>query len=170
MLKEAGLERYHHNLETSEAFFPGVCTTHSYQDKLRTIQDVKDLGLSLCCGGIFGLGETWEDRIEMALALREIGPDSVPVNFLTPIEGTRLGSRPPLDPLEALSIVSIYRFILPRKEIRICGGRMQTLGEMNSLVLLAGADGLLTGNYLTTTGRSFGDDLALIRNCGLGTR
>lgn len=168
-LKDAGLERYHHNLETSEAFFPEICTTHTYQDKLRTIADVKGLGLSLCSGGIFGLGEGWEDRIDMALALREIGPDSVPINFLTPIAGTRLGSRPPLEPLEALTIISLYRFILPDTEIRVCGGRVQALGQLNAFVFFAGADGLLTGNYLTTTGRQFGDDLELIRDCGLKT-
>ncbi len=169
LLKDAGLERYHHNLETSEAFFPRICSTHSYKDKLATIKAVQSLGLSLCSGGIFGLGETWEDRIDMASALRDIGPDSVPINFLTPIAGTGLGTRGPLDPLEALKIVSIYRFMLPEKEIRICGGRIQTLGEMNAFVFLAGADGLLTGNYLTTTGRRFEDDLSLISRCGLRT-
>lgn len=169
VLRDAGLERYHHNLETSEAFFPEICTTHTYQDKLRTIADVKDSGLSLCCGGIFGLGEDWADRVDMALALREIGPDSVPINFLTPIPGTKLGSRRTLEPLEALTVVSLYRFMLPDREIRICGGRVQTLGQLNAFVFLAGADGLLTGNYLTTTGRRFEDDLELIRACGLKT-
>jgi len=166
-LKEAGLERYHNNLETSERFFPAICTTHTYQDKLKTIREVKSTGLSLCSGGIFGLGETWEDRIDMALALREIDPDSVPVNFLTPVKGTRLGLNKILDPFDALKIISLYRFILPDKEIRVCGGRLQTLGEFHAFIFPAGADGLLTGNYLTTLGRNFEDDLKLIKQYGL---
>ena len=167
LLKAAGLERYHNNLETSERFFSEICTTHTYQDKIETIKKVKSSGLSLCSGGIFGLGETWEDRIDMAFALRDIGPDSVPVNFLTPVKGTRLGLQKLLAPFEALKIISLYRFILPDKEIRVCGGRIQTLGELNSFVFPAGADGLLTGNYLTTLGRNFEDDLKLIDHCGL---
>lgn len=166
-LKDAGLERYHNNLETSERFFSEICTTHTYQDKLETIQEVKSAGLSLCSGGIFGLGETWEDRIDMALALRDISPDSVPINFLTPVKGTRLSVQKLLGPFEALKIISLYRYILPDKEIRICGGRIQTLGEFNSFIFAAGADGLLTGNYLTTLGRDFEDDLKLINQYGL---
>ena len=166
-LRDAGLERYHNNLETSERFFSEICTTHTYQDKIETIREVKSSGLSLCSGGIFGLGETWDDRIDMAFALRDIGPDSVPINFLTPVKGTRLGVNRILDPFEALKIISLYRFILPDKEIRVCGGRIQTLGEFHSLIFAAGADGLLTGNYLTTLGRNFEDDLRLITQCGL---
>ncbi len=167
LLKKAGLERYHNNLETSERFFPSICTRHTWRDKITTIMAAKTVGLSVCSGGIFGLGETWEDRIDLAFALKEISPDSVPINFLTPIAGTRLEIRQPLDPLEALKIISIYRFILPDKEIRVCGGRMQTLGDLNAMIFFAGADGLLTGNYLTTLGRFFEDDLKLIRSCGL---
>lgn len=166
-LKDSGLERYHHNLETSESFFPSICTTHSYHDKLRTIEGVKKLGLSLCSGGIFGLGETWHDRLEMALLLKKIDPDSVPINFLIPIEGTPLGGRKPLSPVEALRIVALYRIVLEDKEIRLCGGRHQTLGEFNAMVFMAGADGLLIGNYLTRKGRSLEDDLNLIRGSGL---
>lgn len=166
-LKDAGLERYHNNLETSERFFSEICTTHTYQDKLETIREVKSSGLSLCSGGIFGIGETWEDRVDMAFALSEIGPDSVPVNFLTPVKGTRLGVQKLLDPFDALKIISLYRFILPDKEIRVCGGRIQTLGEFNSFIFPAGADGLLTGNYLTTLGRNFEDDMKLINQYGL---
>ncbi len=167
MLSDAGLERYHHNLETSERFFPSLCTTHTYREKIKTIQAVKEAGLSLCSGGIFGLGETWADRIDMALQLRELDVDSVPVNFLTPVSGTPLGTRKTLPPLEALKIISIYRFILPEKQIRVCGGRMQTLGELNSFIFMAGADGLLVGNYLTTLGRSPEEDLGLIGHLGL---
>jgi biotin synthase len=167
LLKTAGLERYHNNLESSERFFPRICTTHSYEDKLQTIRNAGAAGLSVCSGGIFGLGETWQDRIDMAFAPREIGPDSVPINFLTPIRGTELGRSKPLAPLEALKIISIYRFILPEREIRICGGRLQILGEFNAFIFFAGADGLLIGNYLTTLGRGYQEDLDLIRNFGL---
>ncbi len=106
----------------------------------------------------------------MACALRQIGPDSVPVNFLIPVSGTRLGGQAPLDPFEALKIVSLFRFMLPDREIRVCGGRVQTLGEFHPLIFAAGADGLLSGNYLTTTGRSFDDDLRVIRQYGLDAR
>lgn len=168
-LRKSGLERYHNNLETSERFFPQVCSTHTYRDKLDTIAAAKQAGLSVCSGGIFGLGEDWADRIDMAFALREISPDSVPMNFLTPIRGTRLDIRGPLPPLEALKIISLYRFILPDKEIRVCGGRLQTLSDFHSFIFMAGADGLLTGNYLTTTGRSFDHDLKMISDSGLRT-
>ncbi|KAF0143900.1 MAG: biotin synthetase [Nitrospirae bacterium] len=166
-LKESGLERYHHNLETSERFFPAICRTHTYNDKLKTIEAAKSAGLSVCSGGIFGLGETWEDRIDMAFALKELDVNSIPVNFLIPVKGTSLGDMDMLYPFEALKIISLYRFLLPGKEIRICGGRMQVLGEFNSMVFIAGADSLLTGNYLTTTGRTFKDDLRLIKDYGL---
>ncbi|MDH5201835.1 MAG: biotin synthase BioB [Nitrospirota bacterium] len=169
-LKSNGLERYHHNLETSERFFPHICSTHSYDDKLRTIHVVKSHGLSVCSGGIFGMGETWQDRIDMAFLLKDLDVDSVPINFLIPIKGTALENRDILHPFEALKIISLYRFILPDKEIRICGGRMQVLGEFNSMVFLAGADSLLTGNCLTTSGRSYKDDFRLIESYGLTTK
>lgn len=167
VLKSAGLKRYHHNLETSERFFPQICGSHSFADKIKTIAAVKNTGLSLCSGGIFGVGEAWQDRIDMAIILRELNVDSVPINFLIPIKGTVLGSREFLHPFEALKIVSLYRFILPQKEIRICGGRMQVLREFNSMVFFAGADGLLSGDYLTTSGSSYEDDLRLIDLYGL---
>ena len=169
LLKDSGLERYHHNLETSERFFPEICRTHTYSDKLNTIDAAVGVGLSVCSGGIFGIGETWEDRIDMAFTLKELPIDSVPINYLIPVKGTPLGEQDMLNPFEALKIVSLYRFILPQKEIRICGGRMQVLGEFNSMVFMAGADSLLTGNYLTTTGRTFSDDQLLIKDYGLRT-
>jgi biotin synthase len=166
-LKASGLERYHHNLETSDRYFPMICSTHTYRDKMETIGAVRAAGVSLCCGGIFGLGETWQDRVDMAFALKEIAPDSVPLNFLTPIKGTSLGSQTLLEPFEALKIIALFRFVLPDREIRVCGGRMPTLRDFHSFIFLAGADALLTGNYLTTTGRRFEDDLELIRMHGL---
>jgi len=169
LLKESGLERYHHNLETSERFFPEICRSHTYSDKLKTIDAAISAELSVCSGGIFGLGETWEDRIAMAFKLKELPIDSVPINYLIPVKGTPLAKQDLLHPFEALKIISLYRFILPQKEIRICGGRIQVLGEFNSMVFMAGADSLLTGNYLTTTGRSYGDDMRLINDYGLRT-
>lgn len=168
MLKDAGLHRYHHNLETSRSHFKKICTTHTYEQKLRTIDSAKSAGLSICSGGIFGIGESWADRIDMAMELRRLDIDSVPVNYLVPIAGTPLGETEPLNPLKALKIISLYRFILPDKEIRVCGGRIQTLGEFNSLIFMAGADGLLTGNCLTVSGRNPEDDLRLIKAYGLG--
>jgi biotin synthase len=166
-LREAGLHRYHHNLETSRRFFPTICSTHTYDEKLATIRAAKDAGLSVCSGGIFGLGEEWEDRVDMALELRALAVDSVPVNFLVPVEGTPLGKREPMNPLEALKVLSVYRFLMPHKEVRVCGGRLQTLGEFNSMVFSAGADGLLTGDCLTVVGRDPEDDLKLIKTYGL---
>ena len=166
-LKDAGLNRYHHNLETSEAYFSEICTTHTYQDKIKTIQRAKSLGFSICSGGIFGLGESWEDRIDMAFVLKEIGVDSVPINFITPVTGTPLGDKESLDPLEALKIIAIYRLILPEREIRVCGGRPHTLRDLNSQIFTAGADGLLLGNYLTTSGRDPDTDLQMIKDMGL---
>jgi len=167
MLKEAGLHRYHHNLETSEAFFSEICSTHTFRDKIRTIEAARSAGFSVCSGGIFGLGESWEDRIEMALVLKELGVDSVPINFLTPVKGTPLEDREFMNPLEALKLIAIYRLILPESEIRVCGGRPATLRDMNSFIFFAGADGLLIGNYLTTPGRSPDEDLQMIKDLEL---
>lgn len=167
ILKTTGLDRYHHNLETSERFFKLICTTHTYADKIKTIDSIRSANLSICSGGIFGMGETWQDRIDMAFFLRELDVDSIPINFLIPIKGTSLEHMAFLHPFEALKIVSLYRFILPQKEIRVCGGRIQILNEFNSFVFLSGADSLLTGNYLTAPGIRFEDDLRLIRTYGL---
>jgi biotin synthase len=167
LLKEAGLNRYHHNLETSEAFFPEICTTHTYREKVMTIKKAKELGLSICSGGIFGMGEGWKERIEMAFALRDLGVDSVPINFLNPIPGTPLEGKGFLNPIEALKIIAIYRFILPDKEIRICGGRNVALRTLQPLIFTSGADALLIGDYLTTTGRNTCDDLRMMEDLGL---
>ena len=167
MLKEAGLHRYHHNLETSEAFFKEICTTHTFREKIKVIEAAKSLSLSVCSGGIFGIGESWEDRIDMAFALKDLRVNSVPINFITPVYGTPLGDTELLNPMEALKIISIYRLILPESEIRICGGRPNTLRDLNSYIFMAGADGLLIGNYLTTSGRNPEDDLQMIKDTGL---
>lgn len=153
LLKEAGMVTYHHNLETSRSFFPNICTTHEYQDDVNTIKAVKNVGLKACCGGIFGLGENFGHRVEMAETLRELDVDTVPINFLNPVEGTRLADAKFLTPMECLKIIALYRFILPKKSLTVCGGREKNLRELQSWIFLAGASGTMTGNYLTTPGR-----------------
>lgn len=165
-LRDRGLERLHCNIETSESFFNKICTTHKFSDKVKTLENAKKAGLSICSGGIFGMGESWSDRFEMAKFIYEIKADSVPINFLTPIPGTPLGNREPLSPMEALRIIALFRLILPEIDIRICGGR-PLLKDFSSWIFLAGANALMTGNYLTTTGRHYSDDLFLIKNHGL---
>lgn len=162
-LKEEGLNRYHHNIETSEKFYPMICSTHTYKERIKTIENALSVGLSVCAGGIFGMGETWHDRIDMAFLLKALNVDSIPINFLIPIKGTPLALRDMLHPFEALKIVCLFRLLLPDKSIRICGGRIQVLKEFHSLIFMAGADSILTGNYLTTIGRTFEDDRALIK-------
>lgn len=165
--KTAGLERYHHNLETSESFFPHICTTHSYQDRVETVKAAKQAGLYVCSGALFGLGESREQRIELAFALKELDVDSIPLNFLNPVEGTPAGNNKPMAPLEILKTIAVFRFILPSKDIRICGGREVNLRGLQSFIYLAGANGTLIGNYLTTEGRDHLQDLQDIEDLGL---
>lgn len=164
-LRDAGLHRYHHNIETSREYFPSICTTHTFEDRLEVLNDARALGLSTCSGGIFGMGESLNDRISMAFSLREIGVDSIPINFLMPIMGTPLEGIAPLPPLDALRSIALFRFILPDREIRVCGGR-GTLGSLHPLILTSGADGFMIGNYLTKTGLDPRDDLAMIGALG----
>ena len=166
-LKDAGLDRFHHNIETSRRFFPNICTTHDYDERVATLNDAKDIGLSLCSGGIMGLGETMEDRADMAFALREIGVDSVPINFLMPIPGTPLEDADYMTPMEALKTIALFRMILPKKEIRICGGRVSALRDLHPMIFNAGANGLLMGDYLTTRGRDYAMDLSMLSDLGL---
>ncbi|EGB15908.1 biotin synthase [Pseudodesulfovibrio mercurii] len=166
-LKRAGLAGYHHNLETSATHFPRMCTTHAYQEDVDAVRAGLDAGLYVCSGGIFGIGETWDDRVELALLLRELGVPSVPMNFLTPIPGTPLEHRAPLAPEEALAIVALYRFLLPDRHLRICGGRPTVFGEARLEPLTAGADGLMIGDYLTTRGNDAASDLEDMRRAGL---
>lgn len=165
-LRDCGLKRYHCNIETSEKFFNKICTTHSFKDKVTTIDNAKKAGLSVCSGGVFGVGESWMDRIEMAVFLKKIDVDSIPINFLTPIKGTPLENQKVLYPVEALKIIALFRLLLLDKDIRICGGR-PLLGDFASWIFLAGANALMTGNYLTTTGRNYSDDINFIKNHGL---
>ena len=166
-LKDAGLNRYHHNVETASSFFPQVCTTHRYEEDLDTLRAAKAAGLEVCSGGIFGLGESPEQRLELAYTLKEMAADSVPLNFLNPIPGTPLATAQPLPPLELLKFVVLFRFILPDKEIRICGGREFGLRDLHPLIFWAGANGIMIGNYLTTRGRDYQADLQMIRDLGM---
>ncbi|MEW6357135.1 MAG: biotin synthase BioB [Planctomycetota bacterium] len=168
-LKAAGLKRYHHNLETSARHFPNLCSTHSFEDRVRTIHIAREAGFQVCCGGIFGAGETWEDRIDLAFTLRELGADSIPLNFLHPIPGTPLANAAPVPPMDLLKIIALYRFILPRQEIRVCGGREVNLRDLQSWMFYAGADGTMIGNYLTTEGRCADEDWRMFHDLGLTT-
>jgi len=161
-LKEAGLSNYHHNLETSKNFFPNICSTHNYEEDILAVKNAKKLGFYICSGGIFGIGESKKDRIELALTLAELDVNSVPMNFLNPIKSTPLENERNLAPFEILKTIAIFRLILKTKDIVICGGRVINLRDLHPFVLLAGANGLLTGNYLTTQGRNPLDDRQMI--------
>lgn len=166
-LKQAGLYEFHHNLETSREYFPNICTTHKYEDDVDTIKLAKELKFYVCSGGIFGLGETLEDRVSLAFELKQLDVDSIPINFLIPIEGTPLENKPMLEPLEALKIISMFRFALPNKDIRVCGGREVVLGQLHPFVFFAGANGIMVSDYLTQKGRDIKDDLKMINDLGL---
>ncbi|OPY68834.1 MAG: Biotin synthase [Syntrophorhabdus sp. PtaU1.Bin050] len=166
-LKSAGLFRYHHNLETSRSFFDNICTTHDYEDDIETNRAARRAGLSVCCGGIIGLGETMEQRIELALTLHEIGVDSVPINILNPIPGTPFAGNPSLSPIEILLTIAIYRFVLPDKDIKLCGGKEKNLRQLLPMAIVAGSNSLMTGDYLTTAGRDADHDIEMIRDLDL---
>ncbi|TVL98947.1 MAG: biotin synthase BioB [Candidatus Brocadia sp. WS118] len=166
-LVKCGLKRLNHNLETSERFFPNVCSTHTFIDRMNTIRIAKEVGLEICSGAIFGIGEEIEDRIDLAFTLKSLDVNVVPLNFLHPISGTPLENSLPLTPMEALKIISVFRFVLPDKEIKIAGGREKTLRDSQSWMFYAGANSTMTGNYLTTTGRKVEDDFQMIRDLGL---
>ncbi len=165
-LKKAGLTRYHHNLETAPSFFPEICTTHNYKDDVETVKIARSMGLEVCCGGIFGMGESWEQRIEFLYFLADIGPDSVPMNFLNPIPGTPLDGKTELTPLDCLKIIALARLILPGADIVLCGGREVNLRDLQAMALFAGANGLMIGDYLTTPGRPPEPDRKMIWDAG----
>ena len=166
-LKEAGLECYGHNLESSRRFFPQTCTTHTYNDRLETIGFLKKAGIKICSGGIIGMGETREDRCDLAFSLREIGANVVPINILNPIKGTPFENNPALSVLEILKTIACFRFILPRREIMIAGGRTMNLRDAQSLIFMAGASALMVGNYLTTLNQPVEKDLQMLKDLGL---
>jgi biotin synthase len=170
LIRKSGITRYHHNLETSRSLFNKVCTTHTYDERIETITAAKRAGMETCVGGIFGIGETDEQILEFASDIKALDVDSIPLNFLVPIPGTPYGGMNRLTPVRCLKIIAFFRYYLPDKEIIICGGREKNLKELHPLIFYAGASGMMTGNYLTTEGRTLEHDLALLDQMGFGVR
>src|SRR6202011_3497173 len=166
-LKEAGIQRVHHNVETASSYYDEVTTTVRYEGRLRTIDAVRDAGLETCVGGILNLGESREQRVEMAFELASINPTSVPINLLNPRPGTKFGDRDYMDPWEAVKWIAIFRLILPAALFRLCGGRVENLGELQPLAVRAGLNGVMMGNFLTTLGAAPEEDQAMFEGHGL---
>ncbi|MTI67882.1 MAG: biotin synthase BioB [Firmicutes bacterium] len=165
-LKKAGVSKYHHNLETSENYYPNICTSHTFKDRVKTIENVKKAGLSICSGGIIGLGEGYKDRIDLAFSLKELNIKSVPINILTPIKGTPFEEKTIIKPLEALKTMAVFRFIIPDGYIRYAGGR-NALKDKQIQGFLSGVNAALVGNYLTTIGSGIKQDKEMIKKAGL---
>lgn len=169
-LLSRGLRSIHHNLETSRGYFPSVCTTHDYEEDVQAVREAKKAGAWVCCGGIFGIGESDVDRVELAMTLRDLEVDSIPVNFLNPVPGTPVEGRNDLTPIACLRILAMMRLCHPGREIIVCGGREVNLRDLQGLIFAAGATGTMAGNYLTTRGRPAEDDVRMIRDLGLSIR
>lgn len=169
-LKEAGLERYHHNLEASPSYFPQICTTRPYSTQTETVRAAKKFGFSVCSGGIIGIGESPEQRIELLETIRSLDVDSIPLNFLSPIPGTLLEGGCGLSPRDCLLAIAAARLMMPEVSIRVCGGRERNLRDLQALIFAAGADSFMTGGYLVTPGRGVPADLQMIRDAGLELR
>ena len=166
--KAAGLSRYHHNLETAPSFFPEVCTTHRIEEDIEAIKTARAAGLPVCCGGIFGMGESWPQRVELSLLLRELEVDSVPLNFLNPIPGTPMAETAPgIAPMEALKTIALFRLVMPGARVILCGGREVNLRDLQALMFEAGANAIMIGNYLTTMGRTPVEDLRMINDLAM---
>jgi biotin synthase len=166
-LKEAGLDRCHHNLETAKSHFDKIVSTHTYEDEVDAIQNAKAAGLQVCVGGIFGMGESFAQRAELAFSIRDLGTQSFPINFLKPIDGTGLVHLEPMKQYEALRTISLLRLILPEIDLFVCGGREEVLTDRQEQLFSAGANGILGGNYLTTKGQDPKRDIEMIENLGL---
>ena len=166
-LKSLGVKRYNHNLETSESYFSQICKTHDFYDRVKTAKIVKEEGLELCCGGIIGMGENTIQRLELAFSLKSLQPDEVPINILIARKGTPLQALNPLDPLDAIKTIAVWRFIMPKTILKIAGGREIHLKDKERLALKAGANGIITGGYLTTGGNNSSRDIAMIKEIGL---
>src|SRR5688572_26796486 len=166
-LREAGIQRVHHNVESARSHYPEVSTTVRYEGRLRTIDAVKEAGLETCVGGILNLGETPRQRVEMAFELAEINPTSVPINMLNPRPGTKFGDRDYMDPWEAVKWIAIFRLILPDALFRLCGGRTENLADLQQLAVKAGINGVMLGNFLTTLGNQPEEDRAMFEELGL---
>jgi biotin synthase len=166
-LAKAGMRRYNHNLETSRNHFGKIVSTHTYNDRIDTIKASLDAGVGVCAGGLFGIGETETDRIDMALQIRDLNVDMAPLNFLHPIAGTPMGDQTPLGPREILRIIALYRFILPKTNLKVAGGRVLNLRDTQSWIFHAGCTAIITGDYLTTAGRAVEDDMRMLADLGL---
>jgi biotin synthase len=166
-LKDAGVQRVHHNVETAESYYPEVSTTVRYEGRLRTIDAVREAGLETCVGGILNLGESRAQRVEMAFELAAINPTSVPINLLNPRPGTKFGDRDYMDPWEAVKWIAIFRLILPDALFRLCGGRVENLGDLQPLAVKAGLNGVMMGNFLTTLNADPSDDRKMFTDLGL---
>jgi biotin synthase len=164
-LKAAGVDRYNHNLETSERFYPSICSTHSYADRRATAHIAKDAGLELCSGALLGMGESLDDRVDLAFALRDARADSIPVNLLDPRAGTRLAALERLKPLDALRALAMFRFAMPDREVRVAGGREVCLGALQILALYP-ANSMFTTGYLTTPGQGVDADRKMLEAAG----
>lgn len=164
-LKAAGVSRYHHNLETGKNFYKNICTTHTYEERINTIKAAKKAGLEICCGGIIGMGESKEDRLDLALAIRKLDVQSVPINILTPIPGTPLENTKPISKDEILRTIAIFRFIMPSQTIRCAAGRKK-LGNNGEDAFLSGANALISGDFLTTPGSTNKEDIEMLQNLG----
>jgi biotin synthase len=169
-LYDCGIRRINHNIETSERHYPNIVSTHPFSERINTLKVAKAAGLSLCSGGIFGMGEEWRDRLDMMFTLREIGVDVMPINFLNAIHGTPLENQPQLHPMECLKIIAISRFVLPSAELKVAGGREKVLRDVQSWIFFAGGDSTMIGNYLTTYGRKPEMDHQMVRDLGLSWR
>lgn len=165
-LRESGVVMYHHNVETSHSFFPKICTTHTYDDRVKTIEAAKKAGLKVCCGGIISMGESMEERLELAFELRELDVDSIPINILNPIEGTPLEGIELLSHEELLKSIALFRLIMPKQLIRLAGGKENGLGSDEKMAYMGGINGALVGNYLTTKGHDAGDELKVFEEMG----
>jgi len=166
-LKAAGLDRCHHNLETAASFFNKIVTTHTYEDEVKAVQNAKEAGLQVCVGGIFGMGETFAQRVELAFSIRELGTQSLPINFLKPIDGTGLDHLETIEYYDALKTIALLRLVLPKIDLFVCGGREEVMTDKQEQLFSAGANGILGGNYLTTKGQDPKRDIEMIRSLGL---
>ncbi len=166
-LKDAGMKRYNHNIETARSFYDKIVSTHTFDDRVRTIKNVKKKGVEICCGGIIGMGESAEQRLEFAFQLREIGTDCLTLNILNPRPGTPLEHVEPLPPMEIVKTIAIYRFIIPDKILKLSGGREVNLRDLQAFAMLAGANGLIVGGYLTTPGQGISKDIQMLLDVGL---
>jgi len=166
-LKAVGVKRYNHNLEAAESYFSKICTTHEFGDRIKTAKIVKEEGLQLCCGGILGMGETAKQRLELAFSIKSLDPDEVPINILIAKQGTPLANLHPIDHVDAIKTIAVWRFIMPKVILKIAGGRELHLKDKDRIALKAGANGIITGGYLTTGGKSSREDLEMIKEIGL---